>query len=206
MPQARHYGPGRRTPEPSFVSGNAPHKVGQNSAAEYWIHRDCGNHYVVECKGTKFWIMRTQATDTAAPAQASVQPRTARRLVDMLYMSEAETRQLFLDAEILIRTESGGYRISISELELLFGAHAVVMEGPLPGEYCPKIYRAAACKSKRMCTCGTFVQRAECPHIYFVAGLQAEIDLGHLPEKRKPGCPKADAAKKKARVRPGTGS
>ena len=58
--------------------------------------------------------MRTQATDTAAPAQASVQPRTARRLVDMLYMSEAETRQLFLDAEILIRAESGGYRISSS--------------------------------------------------------------------------------------------
>ena len=84
-------------------------------------------------------------------------------------MSEAETRQLFLDAEILIRTESGGYRISISELELLFGAHAVVMEGPLPGEYCPKIYRAAACKSKRMCTCGTFVQRAECPHISWQA-------------------------------------
>ena len=68
--------------------------------------------------------------------------------MDMLYMSEAETRQLFLDAEILIRTEGGGYRISISELELLFGARAVVMEGPLPGEYCPKIYRAAACKSK----------------------------------------------------------
>ena len=98
-----------RSPEPSFGSGTALHKVGQNSAAEYWIHRDCGNHCVVECKGTKFWIMRSQATDTAAPAQASVQPRTARRLVDMLYMSEAETRQLFLDAEILIRTESGGY-------------------------------------------------------------------------------------------------
>ena len=195
-----------RSPEPSFVSGTALHKVGQNSAAEYWIHRDCGNHCVVECKGTKFWIMRSQATDTAAPAQASVQPRTARRLVDMLHMSEAETRQLFLDAEILMRTESGGYRISISELELLFGAHAVVMEGPLPGEYCPKIYRAAACKSKRVCTCATFVQRAECPHIYFVAGLQGEMDLGHLPEKRRPGRPKADAAKKKPRVRPGTGS
>ncbi|OLQ05533.1 60S ribosomal protein L15 [Symbiodinium microadriaticum] len=195
-----------RSPEPSFVSGTALHKVGQNSAAEYWIHRDCGNHCVVECKGTKFWIMRSQATDTAAPAQASVQPRTARRLVDMLHMSEAETRQLFLDAEILMRTESGGYRISISELELLFGAHAVVMEGPLPGEYCPKIYRAAACKSKRVCTCATFVQRAECPHIYFVAGLQGEMDLGHLPEKRRPGRPKADAAKKKPRVRPGTGT
>ena len=105
-------------------------------------------------------------------------------------MSEAETtRQSFLDAEILIRTESGGYRISISELELLFAAHAVVMEGPLPGEYCPKVYRGATCKSKRVCTCGTFLQRAECPHVCFVAGLQGEMDLGHFPEKRKPGRP-----------------
>ncbi|CAE7910835.1 unnamed protein product [Symbiodinium necroappetens] len=101
-------------------------------------------------------------------------------------------RQSFLDAEILIRTESGGYRISISELELLFGAHAVVMEGPLPGEYCPKVYRGATCKSKRVCTCGTFVQRAECPHVYFVAGLQGEMDLGHFPEKRKQGHPDQD--------------
>ena len=126
--------------------------------------------------------MRSQATDTAAPAQASVQPRTARRLVDMLYMSEAETRQLFLDAEILIRTEGGGYRISISELELLFGARAVVMEGPLPGEYCPKNLPRSRVQE------------------------QGEMDLGHLPEKRKPGRFKADAAKNKARVRPGTGS
>ena len=102
--------------------------------------------------------MRSQATDTAAPAQASVQPRTARRLVDMLYMSEAETRQLFLDAEILIRTEGGGYRISVSELELLFGARAVVMEGPLPGEYCPKILPRSRVQE------------------------QGEMDLGHLPE------------------------
>ncbi|CAE7501080.1 invs [Symbiodinium sp. KB8] len=116
--------------------------------------------------------------------------RRGRSLVDMLYMSEAETtRQSFLDAEILIRTESGGYRISISELELLFAAHAVVMEGPLPGEYCPKVYRGATCKSKRVCTCGTFLQRAECPHVCFVAGLQGEMDLGHFPEKRKPGRP-----------------
>ncbi|OLQ15175.1 Vacuolar cation-transporting ATPase YPK9 [Symbiodinium microadriaticum] len=140
-----------RSPEPSFVSGTSLHKVGQSSAAEYWMHRDCGNHCVVECKGTKFWIMRSQAADTAAPAQASIQPRTARRLVDMLYMSEAEARQSFLDSEIMIRTESGGYRISISELELLFGAHAVVMEGPLPGEYCPKVYRVEPHATASVC-------------------------------------------------------
>ena len=85
--------------------------------------------------------------------------------------------------------------ISISELNLLFEAHCVVVEGALPAQYGPKIHGRPTSQGRRLCTCGLFVQRAECPHVYFVAGLNDELDLNNVPEKRKPGRPKADAAR-----------
>ena len=59
-----------------------------------------------------------------------------------------------------------------------------------------KIFRGATCQKRCVCTCGSIVRRAECPHVYFVAGLQGEMDFGHLPEKWNPGRPKAQVSKK----------
>ena len=124
-PQARHYGPGLPSSVAMPCTGSVRIRPQNAGSIEIAAIITCSN---AKERSSGLCVVKLQTRRPLRTAQASVQPRTARRLVDMLYMSEAETRQLFLDAEILIRTESGGYRISISELELLFGAHAVVME------------------------------------------------------------------------------
>ena len=187
-----------KSPEPSFLNGTTPHRQGMSSAAEYWAHRHGNNHRFLERDNSAFWVMRSQASDTSASASAQVQRATAQHLVDLLHMSEAEVREALLNAKI-VQMREGAPHVSISELSLLFDAHCVVMEGELPGRYCPKIHNRCTSKGRRLCTCSLFVQRAECPHVYFVAGLKEELDLNNMPEKRKPGRPRADAAKKKAR-------
>ena len=112
-------------------------------------------------------------------------------------MSEAEAAEALENAKIIEKQE-GAVHISISELNLLFEAHCVVVEGALPAQYGPKIHGRPTSQGRRLCTCGLFVQRAECPHVYFVAGLNDELDLNNVPEKRKPGRPKADAAGRKS--------
>ena len=53
-------------------------------------------------------------------------------------------------------------------------------------------------QGQRLCTRSTFVQRAECPHVSFIAALHGEMDLRYLAEKRNPARPKTEASKKKA--------
>ena len=168
-----------------------------SSAAEYWAHRHGKNVCVIERGNSKFWVMRSQASDTETAAAAVVQHATAKHLVDLLHMSEAEAVKALENAKIIEKQEGAGH-ISIWELNLLFEAHCVVVEGARPAQYCPKIHGRPTSKGRRLCTCGLFVQRAECPHVYFVAGSNDELDLNNLPEKRKPGRPKADAAGRKS--------
>ena len=78
--------------------------------------------------------------------------------------------------------------------ESYFTAHCIVMEGNLSGAYFPKLHASKAHACKRLCTCGTFVHRAECPHVYLVAVLQHELDLDVLPERKKTGRPKGQPA------------
>ena len=186
-----------KSPEAAFLNGTALHRQGMSSAAEYWAHRHGSNVCVIERGNSKFWVMRSQASDTETAAAAVVQHATAKHLVDLLHMSEAEAAEALENAKIIEKQE-GAVHISISELNLLFEAHCVVVEGALPAQYGPKIHGRPTSQGRRLCTCGLFVQRAECPHVYFVAGLNDELDLNNVPEKRKPGRPKADAAGRKS--------
>ena len=187
-----------QAPEPSFLSGTSLHRLGQNSAAEYWAHR-AKNFCRVEKHDTIFWVMRSQATDKERPAQAVMQEATARTLVEMLFMSETEAKGALQKAGVYATkdNDSGKERLRLTMLESHFTVHCIVMEGVLPGAYYPKLHAAKTHPCKRLCTCGTFVQRAECPHVYFVAALQRELDLDLLPEKNKPGRPKGQAAQRK---------
>ena len=186
-----------KSPEAAFLNGTALHRQGMSAAAEYWARRHGNNFCMIERDNSKFWVMRSQASDTATAAAAVVQHATAKHLVDLLHMSEAEVLGALENAKIIEKQE-GAARISISELELLFEAHCVVVEGALPAQYCPKIHGRPTSKGRRLCTCGLFVQRAECPHVYFVAGLTDQLNLNNLLEKRKLGRPKADAAGRKS--------
>ena len=185
-----------RTSEPAFLNDLDLHRLGQNSAAEYWAQRDSSNYKCLSRGQTKFWVMRCQATAEGPPALASVSDATATNLVDMLHMSETEVTQVFRESGILSENAAGEVHLSMSRLTSLFGDHCIVCEGDLPAQYCPIIFSRGAGKGRCVCTCSTAVQRAECPHIYFVSALQGEIDMNLVPEKRRPGRPKQSARKK----------
>ena len=175
-----------QAPEPSFLSGTSLHRLGQNFAAEYWARR-AKKFCRVEKHDTTFWVMRSQATDKEHPAQAVMQEATARTLVEMLFMSETEAKGALKKAGVYATKDddSGKERLCLTMLESHFTVRCIVMEGVLPGAYYPKLHAAKTHPCKRLCTCGTFVQRAECPHVYFVGALQRELDLDLLPEKNK---------------------
>ncbi|CAE7872304.1 unnamed protein product [Symbiodinium microadriaticum] len=49
---------------------------------------------------------------------------------------------------------------------------------------------------KTLCSCGSFGQRAQCQHVYFVQAHNGEVDLNALPERKKPGRPRKRAHEK----------
>ena len=132
--------------------------------------------------------MSNQGTDKEHPAQALMQEGTARTLVEMLFMSGTETKGALKKAGVYAPNDddSGKDRLRLTMLKSHFTVPCVVMEGVLPGAYFPKLHAAKTHPCKRLCTCGTLVQRAECPHVYFVAALQRELDLDLPLEKNKP--------------------
>ena len=119
--------------------------------------------------------MRSQATGKERPAQAVMQEATARTLVEMLQKAGIYATK---------DDDSGKERLHLTTLESHFTVHCIVMEGVLPGAYFPKLHAAKTHPCERLCTRGTFVQRAECPHVYFVAALGRELDLD-LPAARQ---------------------
>ncbi|CAE7505208.1 acnB, partial [Symbiodinium microadriaticum] len=141
--------------------------------------------------------MRSQATDKEQPAEATMKEATARLLVDMPFMSETQVVQALQTAGVYAcNDDSDTKRMHLTVLDSHFTVHCLVMEGGLPGAYYPKLHSAPC---KRFCTCGTFVQCAECPHIYFVAALEHELDLDLLPERKKPGQGARSAAREAPR-------
>ena len=164
-----------QAPEPSFPSGTFLHRLGQNSAAEYWMHRS-KNFCRVEKHDTTLWVMRSQATSKEHPAQAVMQEATARTLVEMLQKAGIYATK---------DDDSGKERLHLTMLESHFTVHCIVMgrrpgrrgifpSCVLPRHNCANVSAHAA----------RFVQRSECPHVYFVAALERGLDLD-LPAARQ---------------------
>ena len=105
------------SPEPSFHSETALHRLGQNSAAAYGAH--CSKNFCrMEKDGTNFWMMRSQSTDKEQPEQATMKDFTARALVDMLFMSETEAKEALRQAGVHdCNDESGKARMRMTALE-----------------------------------------------------------------------------------------
>ena len=168
--------------EDTFLSGSSLHRLGLNSAAEYWQARETGNYCMIQHKGTRFWIVRAQSTDAEPPSKLLVDKAAARSLVHLFYLGGEPLANALTKLGIL---ELDGKKVSLRQLHYYFSCHAVVMQGELLAEYCPCCYKVTT--FKRVCTCQTFVQRGKCPHAYFVAGLEGELDLEQAPAKKKPG-------------------
>ena len=133
-------------------------------------------------KGTRFWVVRAQSTDAQLPSTLLVDKAAALSLVQLFYLGGARLADALAKLGIL---ELDGKKVSLRQLHYYFSCHAVVMQGELLAEYCPRCYKVTT--FKRVCTCQTFVQRGKCPHVYFIAGLEGELDLEQAPAKKKPG-------------------
>lgn len=168
--------------EDTFLSGSSLHRLGLNSAAEYWQAREAGNYCMIEHKGTRFWVVRAQSTDAQLPSTLPVDKAAALSLVTLFYLGGKRLADALAKLGIL---ELDGKKVSLRQLHYYFSCHAVVMQGELLAQYCPRCYKVTT--FKRVCTCQTFVQRGKCPHVYFVAGLEGELDLEQAPAKKKPG-------------------
>ena len=109
-----------QSPEPSFLSGGALQRLGQNSAAEYWPHRS-KNVCRIERNGTTFWVMHCQANDKEQPAEAQLDTSVASRRTALLFQSETEIQQSFKEAGVYSCREGGSNRFHVSVLGALCG-------------------------------------------------------------------------------------
>lgn len=153
--------------EDTFLSGSSLHRLGLNSAAEYWQAREAGNYCMIQHKGARFWVVRAQSTDAQLPSTLPVDKAAALSLVTLFYLGGKRLADALAKLGIL---ELDGKKVSLRQLHYYFSCHAVVMQGELLAEYCPRCYKVTT--FKRVCTCQTFAQRGKCPHVYFVAGLE----------------------------------
>ena len=151
-------------------AGDALHRLGQNSAVEYFAARKNSNVHHLEKKiaQTLFWVMRAQATEKIAAAQATVCKPLAEEIVHMLLSGGKDLKVALQKAKIL---ETDKTKISTTNIELLFQCHCVVMEGELPATYFRRCFARRPFKARRICTCASFAQRGNCAHVWFVAAM-----------------------------------
>ena len=179
-------------PDPLFVSGTGLHRLGQNSAEEYWAARQKRNVQKVEDKSTNttFYVLRAQKTDKEEPAQANVSEAIAQRIVRLILLAGPDLDAALSESGVVRQVDTGAWKLDLASLDLLFNCHCVVMIGDLPRKYYARLYNHADVKDKAACTCPTFGQRAQCSHVYYIEALTGQIDLRALPQKQKRGRPK----------------
>ena len=171
-----------------FVSGRGLHRLGENSAEEYWDARDKGNIQKIEDEETEttFYVLRARRTD-AEPSAATVSPNVAKRIVNLIKAAGTELVEAMLSAGVAEKSASGGAKLSLSSLELLFQCHCVVMRGKLAEKYYPRLYLRAHTKGKTLYSCAAIGQRAQCAHVYYVQAVVGEVDVNTLPKRKRPG-------------------
>ena len=108
---------------------------------------------------TTFWVMRALPTDCEAPACATVCESMARALIRMLLLGGKDLDAALEQSNVL--SEAG---VHTEQLQLLFELHCIVLQGVLPARYFKRCYGRGHA-TRRVCTCGTFVQRGNCPHV-----------------------------------------
>ena len=174
------------TPENVYLTGDALHRLGQNSAIEYYAARENGNMHSVDKPSikTSFWVLRAQATDKVAAAEATVSKPLAEHMVELLLLGGKDLIAALQKAEIF---ETGPRRLSTSKLELLFSCHCAVIGGELPGKYFRRCFSQAPNFGRKICTCPSFAQRGNCAHVWYISARQGQIDLATIPTKAKPG-------------------
>ena len=167
-----------------YLTGSSLHRLGQNSAVEYWEAKDKGNvrKIHVEKIGTTFWVMRAQATEHETPAHATLSESLAQGLVECMLLGGRDLDVALQRAGVALQG-----RVDLAALDNLFHLHCVVMQGKLLETYFRRCYARDLNQGRRICTCPTFVQRGDCQHVQYVAALQGEIDLEKAPERKKPG-------------------
>ena len=141
---------------------------------------------------TTCWVMQAQATEKSGPAQASVSKPLAENLVCLLLLGGRDLKAALREGGVF-ETTPEGERLSTSSLSVLFQCHCVVIAGALPASYFPRCYARRQYASRRVCTCSTFAQRSHCPHVWYVAALEHEVDLSAIPTRppvwrTQPGC------------------
>eukprot|EP00438_Fugacium_kawagutii_P010086 Skav221907 [mRNA] locus=scaffold1640:67042:69607:+ [translate_table: standard] len=174
-------------PEDAYLTGDALHRLGQNSAMEYYNARDKGNIQHVDEQSelnTSFWVLRAQATDKVAPAYATVSKPLAENLVKSMMLGGKELAAALEKAGIF---EANPARVSTSKLELLFRCHCVVIDGEFPAKYFRRCFSHPPNAGRKICTCANFAQRGNCPHVWYIAAVQNKIDLTTIPTRAKPG-------------------
>lgn len=163
-------------------------RFGQNTAAEYWVARDKGNYRKLTYGETTFWVLRSEQVEETLPADNVVSEKMATLLVTAILEGGPKLETVMEDLSVL---QPKVPKVSLKQLQASFGSHAVVIQGDLPQKYFPRCYKHHP--GKRICTCGTFTQRAKCPHVYYVGALEGELDLDNLPTRKKPGRKRAGA-------------
>jgi hypothetical protein len=175
-------------PDPTFMSGTALRRIGQNSAAEYWQARALPNYQERSLRNATFWVMQAESTGKEQAANAKVSEQFATQLVHLITAAGHGLKQALKESGVF---EGEVARVSTTTLKLLFQEHCVVFEGELPASRWPRCYARGQSEAPLLlCTCLGFGQRAECQHVYFVKGLKGQMKLDGLPQ-RKPGRPRA---------------
>ena len=190
-------------PDNIYLTGDALHRLGQNSAVEYYTARNKGNVHHAESKSTQthFWVMRAQATDTVTAANAIVSIPLAEEMVHLLLLGGTDLQTALQNGQVLQTN-----KLSTTNLELLFHYHCVVIQGQLPSTYFRRCYARGPNGGRKICTCANFAQRGNCAHIWYIAALQGEIDLAAVPSKAKPGRKRCQAVSQCFRPRSDEGS
>jgi hypothetical protein len=115
-------------PDPTFMSGTALRRIGQNSAAEYWQARALPNYQERSLRNATFWVMQAESTGKEQAANAKVSEQFATQLVHLITAAGHGLKQALKESGVF---EGEVARVSTTTLKLLFQQYCVVFEGEL---------------------------------------------------------------------------
>ena len=96
-------------------------------------------------------VQRARKTDREEPAAANVSTSVAKCIVGLMKAAGTELVEALWFAGIIEKSSKGTSKLSVTNLNLLFQCHCVVMRGKHAEKYYPSLYARATAKNKTLC-------------------------------------------------------
>ena len=174
-----------RSPAVDFWSHREKRLTGLRNYCKLWRRTDKTSAATQSKDGyTTLWAMRARKFKKEMPAEASISLKTAESVADLVCCGGKGLAAVLRKCGIV----ESHQKLSVDLLEHYLAGHCAVLQGHLADAMWPRVRRRLQQPLPTvLCTCGEFMQHADCEHVVCVKALennQGAESLNNIPVLR----------------------